>query len=1237
MKPSELHESEARKAHELYWTSYINGDIATLASLMVEDYSQTGSAEEEVFFNKKDALGFIKKTIHQVVGKVEMRNRKTTFELIDDLYLIHEHCDLYVLSDNHWIYYSKLRVSSLFKQKSDGWKLIHQHSSVPDLKAKEGENLAIDRITKENLELKTAIKRRTIELEHKNRELEIEAALERVRTRTMAMQKSDELLEVIAIVAEQLKLLSFRFDNVSFAVRNQTHDYKFWLSSPGLPNPVHIHVPYINNPMFERVRDVPDQNLDIYADILTIEENRQWHEHVFEHSEIQNLPAKAKKYILDHGYARTIILMPTIMLIIGNYASKPYTEAENNVFKRFAGVFEQAYTRFLDLQKAEAQAREAKIEAALERVRARAMAMHTSQELKEVAYELRKQIGILGLKDLDTCVIHLYEESPDFVHAWAAIKPPESEDDIREFQETVPKKGLLIIEEALEAYASKRKDYVLVNEGSKITQWFAFMKKKSPEVYSIFMESSQRIRPEEIRSYWSCADFAGGSLLMITTTTPEDTYRTILRRFANVFGLAYRRFADLKQAEAQAREAQIEAALERVRSSAMAMQSSRDLNTLIGKVFTECTRLDIELDRGIINIYDPENGDQKCWFANPEVPDDPRDFLVPYHNHAPYLASLDGWRNRIRKWTYVLEGKEKEDWDAFLFHETEMAQLPAEVKQVMMGFQKVYLNSSFNNFGSLTLATLEPMTDSNFDILLRFARVFDLTYTRYNDLKQAEAQAREATKQASLDRVRGEIASMRSAKDLEIIIPLVWRELNTLGISFIRCGVFIIDQDEGHVEVYLSKPDGTSLAVMLLPFESSDLAIQTVNAWQKGTIFKQHWSKEEFLNWGRFMIEQRQIPDLDTYQGSEAPPESLFLHFIPFQQGLLYVGATEPLSNEDMDLSASLAEAFSIAYARYEDFVKLEKAKADIEEALAELKATQSQLVQQEKLASLGQLTAGIAHEIKNPLNFVNNFSDVSLELVEEARMELSAFSRQLLAGNELDSKKSPFEGGSERSEQGDDAISAKVETTDLILDILDDIEANLRKIHEHGSRADGIVKSMLQHSRGGTGRKEPINLNGLIKEYVNLAYHGMRAGKEPISVDIELNLDENVGEVPLIAEDFSRVILNICNNAFDAMKDKLTADSQQLSENHDQKYEPKLKVRTLQSDNIVTIEIEDNGPGIPDEIKEKILLPFFTTKKGTQGTGLGLSITNDIVKAHGGVIEIESTPETNTAFRIIL
>ncbi|MEN2284351.1 HAMP domain-containing sensor histidine kinase, partial [Algoriphagus sp. SE2] len=226
-----------------------------------------------------------------------------------------------------------------------------------------------------------------------------------------------------------------------------------------------------------------------------------------------------------------------------------------------------------------------------------------------------------------------------------------------------------------------------------------------------------------------------------------------------------------------------------------------------------------------------------------------------------------------------------------------------------------------------------------------------------------------------------------------------------------------------------------------------------------------------------------------------------------------------------------------------------------------------------------------------------NNFSEVSMEMIEEIKKER--------------------------------AKSQETRDETLEDEILEDIQSNLGKIHEHGSRANGIVTSMLQHSRGGSGEKEPTGLNALLKEYVNLSFHGMRAGKNPINVDIDFQLDEKVGMVNLVSEDFSRVIVNLCNNAFDAMRQKTLEVPDE--------YQPKLTVRTKSDKSQVYLEVEDNGPGIPDDIKDKILQPFFTTKKGTEGTGLGLSITHDIIKAHGGELSISNEIGKGASFLIKL
>ncbi len=299
--------------------------------------------------------------------------------------------------------------------------------------------------------------------------------------------------------------------------------------------------------------------------------------------------------------------------------------------------------------------------------------------------------------------------------------------------------------------------------------------------------------------------------------------------------------------------------------------------------------------------------------------------------------------------------------------------------------------------------------------------------------------------------------------------------------------------------------------------------------------------------------------------------------------GVISVQSTEQenrFNENDLRLLTTIAANVGVAMQNAEAYEKLQA-------ALVDLKSAQTQLVQQEKLASLGQLAAGIAHEIKNPLNFVNNFSELNIELIDEVFEELQKIDKSTVV--------------------------------EEVSEILSDVRSNLKKIHQHGSRADSIVKSMLQHSRGGSGKIEKIEFNELIREYVNLAFHGMRAGKKVINVSIDLQLDEAVGKVPLISEDFSRVILNLCNNAFDTMYEKIHSKS--TNEN----YSSKLSVRTYEKGKHVFLEIEDNGMGIPDHLKDQVFQPFFTTKKGTEGTGLGLSITHDIINALGGELKVES------------
>ncbi|MGB5429402.1 sensor histidine kinase, partial [Eudoraea sp.] len=277
----------------------------------------------------------------------------------------------------------------------------------------------------------------------------------------------------------------------------------------------------------------------------------------------------------------------------------------------------------------------------------------------------------------------------------------------------------------------------------------------------------------------------------------------------------------------------------------------------------------------------------------------------------------------------------------------------------------------------------------------------------------------------------------------------------------------------------------------------------------------------------------------------------------------------------------------------YEDFTKLEKAKQSVETTLSELKTTQNQLVQSEKMASLGELTADIAHEIQNPLNFVNNFSEVSVELIEEMHQEL---------------------------EKGD---------LKEALAIAEDVKQNLDKITHHGKRADGIVKGMLQHSRSSSGQKEPTDINVLADEYLRLAYHGLRAKDKSFNAKFETAFDGKLVKVNVVPQDIGRVVLNLITNAFYAVNERKKLDQKD--------YEPTVTVTTKKEADKVLVSVSDNGIGIPKKVLDKIFQPFFTTKPTGQGTGLGLSLSYDIVKAHGGEISVKSKASEGTTFTIAL
>ncbi|GAA4399170.1 hypothetical protein GCM10023187_10610 [Nibrella viscosa] len=822
----------------------------------------------------------------------------------------------------------------------------------------------------------------------------------------------------------------------------------------------------------------------------------------------------------------------------------------------------------------EAKNRELVIEAALERVRSRTMAMYKSTELAEVATLLYQQIQQLGGIP-DRFSIGVFDEPNGVAEVWPT-------DQIgRQFQNAVYARldERTTVSKMYDCWKSGQKSQVIDLQGEDLNEWIRYAREELGVPVNEHHFNGRRVH--------NLAYFSQGWLDIMSLEPISPELLSILERFAAVFGLTYTRFLDLQKAEAQARESQIEASLERVRAKAMAMRSSDDLNATISIFYSELSGLGLTPKRYGVGLI-VNKAQRIAEILSISTTDRGEAFEVlelTCKDHPLLVEVFDHWLDQKEEYYPVLRGNEIKQYYEHIRPHVNMPDFPDDAVQ--------YGYFVFFDDGGVFTWTHEPMQEEEKKLYRRFSAILNLTYRRYKELQLSEANERKAIRQASLDRVRAEIASMRTTNDLQRITPLVWQELTILKVPFIRCGVFIMDDEAEKVHTYLSTPDGQAIAAFDLPYHTPGITADVVAHWHQRQIFIDHWDETQFLAWGQSLASQGLIQSGDSYM-SATPPKQLSLHFVPFLQGMLYVGNVAPLNPQEIGLVQALAEAFSTAYARYQDFTRLEEAKQQVETAFAELKTTQAQLIQKEKMASLGELTAGIAHEIQNPLNFVNNFAEVSVEMADELQESLQ-----------------------------------KGEVTNAA-DLSTELRENMGYIVENGKRAAGIVRSMLEHSRSSTGERRPTNLNELADEYLKLAYHGMRAQDPEFQVQLCTQFDDNLKPVTVAPQEIGRVLLNLYNNAFYAVRQK-----QQQQANG---FEPQVTVSTHVEQGRVELRVKDNGMGIPDSIRGKVFQPFFTTKPTGQGTGLGLSLSYDIItKGHGGEMQVESREGEGTVFQVRL
>jgi signal transduction histidine kinase len=1005
------------------------------------------------------------------------------------------------------------------------------------------------------------------------REAQIEAALERVRAKTMAMHNSQDVGDtVITLFQEVMKLGLDDSIRCGIGILEGYEGMETWSANSDKQGKVILKMGMLNmsiHPMLIGLKKAWQKGDKAYsyhfagADVTKYYKALNMEPEYPIHMDLDTLP--------DNQFANIFFFTEGILFA---FTQTQLTQEARSVLKRFASVFGQTYRRYLDLLKAEAQAREAQIEAALERVRARSMAMHRSDELLDLSVVLFQELDKLGVRGFFNCGFVEIDQGKQDQSGWTTMTDGSLGEGYY-----LPLKGDPVLDARYSAWKKGVPVFVQKVSGKELEDHLAFA---MPTLGSDRIREMTTNFPDP--TYFYCFNFSQGYLSIITGETLSEEAESVLIRFTRAFEQAYIRFMDLKKAEAQAREARIEAALERVRARTMAMHNTEDIAGTVTTFFNELLGLglDASIRCGIGILSQAEH--MELWTAS--VRDSSETMLhsgtLDMSRHPLFRGARDAWVGGEKAFSYTLEGKDVKHYFQVL---NDAPDYPVQFDLNALP-KAVYHNSFVFRDGILYAFTNAPMQDDIRPVLERFAAVFGQTYTRYLDLQNAEKRAREAVKQASIERVRGEISSMRSTADLQRITPLIWNELTTLGVPFFRCGVFIVDENEKKIHSYLSNPKGESLAVWQVGFGLIPVFDEMVKSWQMQEMFLTEWDRQGFIEFSELLTKHGLVDDRERYQSGEQAPEHLVLHMVPFRQGMLYVGSRSHLEPGQMELVQALADAFSVAYARYEDFNQLEK-------TLADLKATQAQLIQSEKMASLGELTAGIAHEIKNPLNFVNNFSEVSRELLEELLEEM---------------------------EKGD---------LEEVRALAGDVIQNLEKIVHHGQRADSIVKGMLQHSRSGDGKKEPTDLNELADEYLRLAYHGLRAKDKSFNATMETDFDDTLEKVNVVPQDIGRVLLNLLTNAFYAVNERKASAHKE--------YEPTVWVQTQKNNDGIAITIRDNGGGIPDKIREKIFQPFFTTKPTGQGTGLGLSLSYDIVKAHGGEITVVSEAGNGTEFKINL
>ena len=913
MKLTKKLQTEIKALMDDYWSSYMKGNLKHWGKYLPDDYRNIGGTKEELWNSKKEILDYTKAIADQMVGMADIRNKILQIIPYDPYFMVHEFMDMFIKVEGKWTFYGKFRLSSLIEKTAKGWKVLHQHGSYPDSKTEEGEAFAFDEIKAENIKLKDAVQRRTIELEDKNRELEIETALEKVRAIGMGMKEPEDMLEVCKTISQQLQSLGVKeIRNVQTAIfyesRGTYMNYEYYAKHR---KNIITETSYTNNKMHKAFANKMLKGKDeFFTSHIKGQKVKEW----LAYQKTTNVfidkylsTASSVNYYWDS--------LGPVALGISTYV--PLNKNDLDLFKRFRNVFELAYTRYLDIEQALAQAREAQVEASLERVRAQAMAMHHQEDLQNICETLYKEFNVLGFDGLRNAMINIHnDEQKTFLNYDYSDVIGKSINHLTYNIHPEIEKQIKQVRKANNAFSET------VFKGKGLENWKKFRKK-------IGEKDDPRIKNCKALYYYFYS--IGTGAIGISTFNPVTEEKLeLLKRFRNVFALSYQRYTDIALAEAQAREAQIEAGLERIRSRSLAMHKTSELQDVIHTVHNELLHLNIAVDGGsFIAINSDIKTELRCWGSGGTA-DTTEEIHIPLYKKPFCTNIIKRIKNGPGFFTEEYTPKEKKDFFTFLFKYDPWKKLKAKEKQETLsspgGYNRSCLVSKHTSIFIINHLG-ENFSAADNDILQRFGKVFEQSYTRFLDLQKAEAQAREAEIELALERVRARTMAMQKSDELNETSLLLFQQLKSLGQTAAQLSIGIIKEEKGVFELSATVHGTSLLQTYDVPLDEPFIIKKAVKAWkQKKKTFTIELKGKElaaYNNWRNSVLKKKIV----------FREKQWVVNIIFFSKGLLSFSSDKEISKETFQLLERFANVFDGTYTR---FLDLQKAEAQAKEARIE-------------------------------------------------------------------------------------------------------------------------------------------------------------------------------------------------------------------------------------------------------------------------------------------------------------